>query len=183
MSKPISKQVLATWITVIGTQNPKTSSLQNVKKLKNFNWRNLLYSSLISPSLSRKSLAVQGIRNLVVHSFYCTKNCKRRILWSLLSILFYKMSWSELTFFSPGPAFQECTGSWHENVPALKVVSSDVWSTDGLTVLARIEIVAILVHYQTWPWPPWPSHFQRLWQSNGKEREKNQLAEVRTNCT
>ena len=49
---------------------------------------------------------------------------------------------------SPGPAFQECTGSCHENVPAPKAVSSDLQSTDGLTVLARIEIVAILVHYQ-----------------------------------
>ena len=49
---------------------------------------------------------------------------------------------------SPGPAFQEYTGSCHENVPAPKAVSSDLVSTDGLTVLARIEIVAILVHYQ-----------------------------------
>ena len=49
---------------------------------------------------------------------------------------------------SPGPTFQECTGSCHENVPALKAVSSDLQSTDGLTVLARIEIVATLVHYQ-----------------------------------
>ena len=49
---------------------------------------------------------------------------------------------------SPGPAFQERTGSCHENVPAPKLVSSDLRSTDGLTVLARIEIVAILVHYQ-----------------------------------
>ena len=48
----------------------------------------------------------------------------------------------------PGPAFQECTGSCHDNVPAPKAVSSDLRSTDGLTVLARIEIVAILVHYQ-----------------------------------
>ena len=48
---------------------------------------------------------------------------------------------------SPGPTFQECTGFCHENVPALKVVSSDLRSTD-LTVLVRIEIVAILVHYQ-----------------------------------
>ena len=45
---------------------------------------------------------------------------------------------------SPGPAFQECTGPCHENVPAPKVVSSDLRSTDGLTVLlVRIEIVAI----------------------------------------
>ena len=49
---------------------------------------------------------------------------------------------------SPGPAFQECTGSCHENVPARKAVSSNPRSTDGLTVLAWIEIVAILVHYQ-----------------------------------
>ena len=49
---------------------------------------------------------------------------------------------------SPGPAFQECTGSCHENVLALNAVSFDLRSTDGLTVLARIEIVAILVHYQ-----------------------------------
>ena len=48
----------------------------------------------------------------------------------------------------PGPAFQECTGCCYENVPAPKVVSSDLRSTDGLTVLVRIEIVAILVHYQ-----------------------------------
>ena len=45
---------------------------------------------------------------------------------------------------SPGPAFQEC----HGNDPAPKAVSSDLQSTDGFTVLARIEIVAILVHYQ-----------------------------------
>ena len=49
---------------------------------------------------------------------------------------------------SPGPAFQEYTGSCHENVPASKAVSSNLWSTDGLTVLGRIEIVTILVHYQ-----------------------------------
>ena len=49
---------------------------------------------------------------------------------------------------SPGPAFQECTGSCHENVPAPKVVSSYLRLSDGLTVLVRIEIVAILVHYQ-----------------------------------
>ena len=49
---------------------------------------------------------------------------------------------------SPGPALQKCTGSCHENVPALKAISSDLQSTDGLTVLARIEIIAILVHYQ-----------------------------------
>ena len=49
---------------------------------------------------------------------------------------------------SPGPAFKECTGSCHDNVPAPNGVSSDLQSTDGLTVLPRIEIVAILVHYQ-----------------------------------
>ena len=48
----------------------------------------------------------------------------------------------------PGPAFQECTGSCHENVPSPKTVSSDLQSTGGLTVLARIEIVAILVYNQ-----------------------------------
>ena len=50
---------------------------------------------------------------------------------------------------SPGPALQKCTGFCHENVPAPKAVSSDLQSTDGLTVLARIEIVVILVHYQS----------------------------------
>ena len=44
---------------------------------------------------------------------------------------------------SPGPAFQECTGSCHENVPAPKVASNDKQSTDGLTVLAKIEIGAM----------------------------------------
>ena len=47
---------------------------------------------------------------------------------------------------SPGPAFQECTGSCHENVPAPKAVSSNLQSTDGWTVLAKIEIVVISVH-------------------------------------
>ena len=49
---------------------------------------------------------------------------------------------------SPGPVFQEYTGSCHENVPTPKLVSSDLRVTDGLTVLTRIEIVVILVHYQ-----------------------------------
>ena len=31
---------------------------------------------------------------------------------------------------SPGPAFQECTGSCHENVPATKAVSSDLQLID-----------------------------------------------------
>ena len=48
---------------------------------------------------------------------------------------------------SPGPAFQQCTGSCHENFPNPKAVSSDLRWTDGLTVLARAEIVTILVHY------------------------------------
>ena len=47
----------------------------------------------------------------------------------------------------PGPAFQECTGSCHENVSALKVASSDLRLTKGLTELARIEIVTILQHF------------------------------------
>ena len=47
---------------------------------------------------------------------------------------------------SPGPAFQECTGSCLENVPAQKAVSSDL--LDGLTELTRIEIVAILIQYK-----------------------------------
>ena len=46
---------------------------------------------------------------------------------------------------SQGPAFQECTGSCHKNVHAPKAVSSNLQSTDGLTVLVRIEIVAILL--------------------------------------
>ena len=50
---------------------------------------------------------------------------------------------------STGPAFQECTGSCHENVSAPKMVSSDLQSTDGLTVLARIEIVARMIPLQT----------------------------------
>ena len=49
---------------------------------------------------------------------------------------------------SPEPAFQKCTGSCFENVSTPKAVSSDLRLTDGLTVLARIEIVAILVQYQ-----------------------------------
>ena len=44
---------------------------------------------------------------------------------------------------SPGTAFEEYTESCHDNVLTPKAVSSN-----GLTVLARIEIVTILVHYQ-----------------------------------
>ena len=40
------------------------------------------------------------------------------------------------------------TGSCHQDVPATKVASLDLGSADGLIVLARIEIVAILVQYQ-----------------------------------
>ena len=43
----------------------------------------------------------------------------------------------------PGPAFQECTGSCHENVSNPTAVSSVLRLKDSLTVLARI-----LVHYQ-----------------------------------
>ena len=49
---------------------------------------------------------------------------------------------------SPGSAFQEWIGSCHENVPAPKAGSFNLTVTDGLAVLARIEIVPILVHYQ-----------------------------------
>ena len=49
---------------------------------------------------------------------------------------------------SPGSAFQKFDGSCLENVPAPKAVSSNLGSTDGMTALTRIEIVAILVHYQ-----------------------------------
>ena len=40
-------------------------------------------------------------------------------------------------------------GSCHENVPGRKAVSSNLWSTDRMTVLDRIEIVPILVHYRS----------------------------------
>ena len=39
---------------------------------------------------------------------------------------------------SPRPAFQECTGSFHDDVPAPMGVSFDLQSTDGLTALTRI---------------------------------------------
>ena len=38
---------------------------------------------------------------------------------------------------SLGPVFQECTGSCHDNVAALKAVLSDMQSKNGLTILAR----------------------------------------------
>ena len=41
---------------------------------------------------------------------------------------------------SQGPALQKYAGSCHE------VSSSDLGWTDSLTVLARIEIVTVLVH-------------------------------------
>ena len=58
-----------------------------------------------------------------------------------------KINFSKV-MISPGPAFQECTGSCHENVSAPKAVSSNLRSTECLTVFARIEIVTILVNYQ-----------------------------------
>ena len=60
-------------------------------------------------------------------------------------------------------AFQECIGSCYENVPTPKAISSDLRSTDGLTVLARIEIVAILQHFThnetQWPTAACRCHF------------------------
>ena len=48
---------------------------------------------------------------------------------------------------SQGPAFQECTGSCHENVPAPKAVSSDLRSSeDGLTVLAEEVLFLSSLH-------------------------------------
>ena len=41
---------------------------------------------------------------------------------------------------SPAPAFQECTGSCHENVHAPKAVSSNLQSTDGLTHMSGRNI-------------------------------------------
>ena len=41
------------------------------------------------------------------------------------------------------PAFQECTGSCHENVPTQTAASSDLGLTHGLIVFVRIEIVTI----------------------------------------
>ena len=51
---------------------------------------------------------------------------------------------------SPGPDFQKCIGSCHKNVPAPKAVSSNLQLKDGLFVLARIQLVAILVHYHVY---------------------------------
>ena len=55
----------------------------------------------------------------------------------------FSQSWSHQDLLS-----RNLLGSCHENVPAKKTVASDLQSTDGLTVLARIEINAILVYYQ-----------------------------------
>ena len=73
-----------------------------------------------------------------VYSVYpslVSRETNQTILWILHS--------HDLTMTSPGPAFQEYTGSCHENVSAPKAVSSNLRS-----VLAQIEIVAISVHYQ-----------------------------------
>ena len=50
---------------------------------------------------------------------------------------------------SLGPAFQECTGSYHENVPVPKTDSSDLQSTDSLTVLARKEVYSDSIQMTT----------------------------------
>ena len=78
-------------------------------------------------------------------------------------------------FSTPGPVFQECTGSCYENVPTPNAVSSDLRSTDGLTVLARIEIVAILVHYQ-------PSYNSTLHTHTMKPSDPLLLADVALHC-
>ena len=49
---------------------------------------------------------------------------------------------------SPGPAFQECTGSCHENVPAQKAVSSVIDRWSDCIDQDRDSCHAILVHYQ-----------------------------------
>ena len=48
---------------------------------------------------------------------------------------------------SSGPAFQECTGSCYENVPAQKAVSSDLWST----IYNDIK----WIFFEKLPWPMW----------------------------
>ena len=43
---------------------------------------------------------------------------------------------------SPGPAFQECTGSCHVNVPTIRQYHHNLQSTDGMTVLAWIGTIS-----------------------------------------
>ena len=45
----------------------------------------------------------------------------------------------------PGPAFQEYTGSCHENVPAPEAVSSNLRWTDGLDCIGQDRDSCILV--------------------------------------
>ena len=55
--------------------------------------------------------------------------------------VYYNLNKFSTVMTPTGPAFH---GSCHEDVPSLKGVSSNLWLTDGLTLLARIEIVATL---------------------------------------
>ena len=61
-----------------------------------------------------------------------------------VSVIDFPQSWPHQDLLSRNVH----TGSSHENVLTPKAVSSDLRLTDGQNVLVRIEIVAILIHYQ-----------------------------------
>ena len=97
-----------------------------------------------------RGIAAQGKTSCVLETFICKsiEFLQQQVLSS--SILTVGMRVIKINKFStvmtsPGPAFQECTGSCYENLPASKAVSSDLRATDGVTALARIEIVTITI--------------------------------------
>ena len=96
--------------------------------------------------LHNKSIPIKLCQTIQHMMIFCHLHPKHHLHLYSESFLFVCLFSTVMT--SPGPALQECPGSCHENVPAPKAVSSDLRSTDGLTVFAWIEIVAILVHYQ-----------------------------------
>ena len=96
---------------------------------------------------ARTRLSGLDIKSIVIVARACLGKANA-LLGFIALVLCIKLIKFSTVMTSPGSAFQECTGSCHENVPAPKAVSSVLRSTDGLTVLAWIDIVAILVHYQ-----------------------------------
>ena len=75
-------------------------------------------SCVTNPSPSLSYLLNISSSSLVKSSSIDESQLKHEIKYYLLVCKFFPV------ITSPGPAYQECTGSCHENVPALKAVSS-----------------------------------------------------------
>ena len=120
----------------------------------------------LSQRISSKHFFVwfEVIDQEMCHSFHCVRDAVMKTVtthyFTHCSILIKKISTIKLLWidpyccFSTGPAFQEFTGSCHENDTAPKAVSSDLQSTNGLTVDRDSHYLGtlstIIQHFTQW---------------------------------